>query len=141
MGSSCSSAIQSHNSRDVIPSHNSRNTTCLTPIPSHNLRDTFRATTQGTPTNPPFKSTARRLVDYNFSIKSPSCSSTNRLVGDTYRQALPAPRPPGAASSQTAWRVSRTARRTTPQNFISPQVPPGGTTLTARHMETRCPLF
>ena len=47
-GSSCSSAIPSHNSRDVILSHNSRNTTCLTPILSHNSGDTFRATTQGT---------------------------------------------------------------------------------------------
>ncbi|QCE14403.1 hypothetical protein DEO72_LG11g1403 [Vigna unguiculata] len=27
----------------------------LTPIPSHNSRDTFRATTQGTPTIPPLK--------------------------------------------------------------------------------------
>ncbi|QCE14574.1 hypothetical protein DEO72_LG11g1577 [Vigna unguiculata] len=47
--SSCSSAIPSHNSRDVILSHNPENATCLTPIPSHNSRDTFRATTQGTP--------------------------------------------------------------------------------------------
>ena len=39
--SSCSSAITSHNSRDFILSHNSRNVTCLTPIPSHNSRDTF----------------------------------------------------------------------------------------------------
>ncbi|QCD83070.1 hypothetical protein DEO72_LG2g3413 [Vigna unguiculata] len=54
-GSSCSSVIPSHNSRDVIPSHNSRNTTCLTPIPSHNSRDTFRGTTQGTPAIPPLK--------------------------------------------------------------------------------------
>jgi len=54
-GSSCSSAIPSHNSRDVILSHNSRNTTCLTPILSHNSRDTFRATTQGTLAIPPLK--------------------------------------------------------------------------------------
>ncbi|QCE03995.1 hypothetical protein DEO72_LG8g2027 [Vigna unguiculata] len=46
--SSCSSAIPSHNSRDAILNHNSRNVTCLTPIPSHNSKDTFRATTQGT---------------------------------------------------------------------------------------------
>jgi len=51
--SSCSSAISSHNSRDAILSHNSRNDTCSTPIPSHNSRDTFRATTQGTPANWP----------------------------------------------------------------------------------------
>ncbi|QCD90168.1 hypothetical protein DEO72_LG4g1123 [Vigna unguiculata] len=49
--SSCSSAIPSLNSKDVILSHSSRNATCLTPIPSHNSRDTFRATTQGTPTS------------------------------------------------------------------------------------------
>ena len=42
-------ANPSHKSRDAIPSHNSRNTTCLTPIPSHNSRDRFWATTQGTP--------------------------------------------------------------------------------------------
>jgi len=54
-GSSCSSAIPSHNSRDAIPSHKSRNTTCLTPIPSHNSRDTFRATTQGTPAISPLR--------------------------------------------------------------------------------------
>ena len=50
-----SSAIPSHNLRDVIPNHNSRNATCLTPIPNHNLRDTFRATTQGTPTSRPIR--------------------------------------------------------------------------------------
>ena len=54
-GFSCSSAIPSHNSRDVIPSLNSRNTTCLTPIPSHHSRDTFRARTQGTPATSPLK--------------------------------------------------------------------------------------
>jgi len=53
--SSCSSTIPSHNSRDVILSHNSRNATCLTPIPSHNSRDTFRATTQGIPASRPLK--------------------------------------------------------------------------------------
>jgi len=44
----CSSSISSHNSRDVIPSYNSRdailshnwsNVMCLCSIPSHNLRD------------------------------------------------------------------------------------------------------
>jgi len=53
--SSCSSAILSHNSRDVIPSHNSRNATCLTPILSHNSRDMFLATTKGTPASRPLK--------------------------------------------------------------------------------------
>ena len=37
----CSSAILSHNSRDVILSHNLRNAMCLSLIPSHNSRDTF----------------------------------------------------------------------------------------------------
>ena len=36
-----SSAVPSHNSRDVIRSHNSRNVTCLPSIPSHNSRDTI----------------------------------------------------------------------------------------------------
>jgi len=54
-GSSCSSAIPSHNSRDVILSHNSRNATCLTSISSHNSRDTFRATTQGIRSEPQLK--------------------------------------------------------------------------------------
>jgi len=48
--SSCS-AIPSHNSGDVISSHNLRNATWLTPIPSHNSRDTFQAITQGRPAN------------------------------------------------------------------------------------------
>jgi len=37
----CSSAIPSYNSKDVIPTHNSRNATCLPNIPSHNSRDTI----------------------------------------------------------------------------------------------------
>ncbi|QCD96727.1 hypothetical protein DEO72_LG6g1437 [Vigna unguiculata] len=37
--SSCSSAILSHNLRDAIPSHNSRNVMCLTLILSHNSRN------------------------------------------------------------------------------------------------------
>ncbi|QCE11375.1 hypothetical protein DEO72_LG10g2608 [Vigna unguiculata] len=53
--SSCSFAIPSQNSRDVILSHNSRNTTCLTLILSHNSRDTFRATTQGIRFEPQLK--------------------------------------------------------------------------------------
>jgi len=48
--------------------------------------------------------------------------------------------PPGAASSQTAWRVSCTARRAAPQKSISQQVPPGGITLTARRQSLSCPL-
>jgi len=45
----------SHNSRDVILSHNLRNVTCLTLIPSHNSRDIFWATNQGTSNKPIFK--------------------------------------------------------------------------------------
>ncbi|QCE03630.1 hypothetical protein DEO72_LG8g1655 [Vigna unguiculata] len=83
-GSSRSSAIPSHNSRDAILSHNSRNTTCLTPIPSHNSRDAIlshnsRNTTCLTP-----------IPSHNSRD-----TSINRLAGDTCRQALPAPRPPG----------------------------------------------
>jgi len=52
--SSCSSAI---------PSHNSRNATCLTPIPSPYSMDMFRATTQRTPASRPL-SYPRSLVDH-----------------------------------------------------------------------------
>ncbi|QCE15172.1 hypothetical protein DEO72_LG11g2181 [Vigna unguiculata] len=40
--------------------------------------------------------------------------------------------PPGAASFQTAWRVSRTARRTVPFKLFTQQRPPGGTASAAR---------
>ena len=60
--SSCSFAIPSHNSRDVISSQHSRITTCLTAIPSHNSRDMFRATTQGTLEGRPLRY-PRSLVD------------------------------------------------------------------------------
>jgi len=49
--------------------------------------------------------------------------------------------PPGAANSQTAWRVSRTARRTAPQKLSSLQVPPGGINLTARRPGSSDPLL
>ena len=49
---SCSSAILSHNSRDVIPSHNPRNVTCLSPIMSHNSRDIILShNSRNTPTS------------------------------------------------------------------------------------------
>jgi len=73
--SSCSSAISSHNSRDIIPSHNSENATCLTPILSHNSRDTFRATTQGTPASPPLRY-LRSLVDHASLIKHNQTDTT-----------------------------------------------------------------
>ncbi|QCE15012.1 hypothetical protein DEO72_LG11g2020 [Vigna unguiculata] len=83
-GSSCSSAIRSHNSRDAISSHNSRNTTCLTPFLSHNSRDTFRATTQGTPTSRPLRY-PRSLVDHaHHSKHNTNLLQQNRLAGDTY---------------------------------------------------------
>jgi len=61
---SCSSAIMSHNSRDVIMSHNSRNAMCLTPILSHNSRDTFRAITEGTLQLPHLYMYHQSLVDH-----------------------------------------------------------------------------
>jgi len=73
--SSCSSAIPSHNSRDVIPSHNLENATCLTPIPSHNSKDMFWATTQGTPTSQPLRY-LRSLIDYASQIKNQSIQYT-----------------------------------------------------------------
>ena len=52
MECSCSSAIPSHNSRDVISSHNSRNSMCLPTIPSHNSRDTVMShNSRNTPTS------------------------------------------------------------------------------------------
>ncbi|QCE11755.1 hypothetical protein DEO72_LG10g2992 [Vigna unguiculata] len=56
--SSCSPAIPSHNSRDDILSHNSRNTTCFNPYPepqlkgyvlSHNSRNTNNPTFEASP--------------------------------------------------------------------------------------------
>jgi len=67
--SSFSSAIPSHNSRDVILSHNSRNATCLTLIPSHNSRDTFQATTQGTLSKSLFKVSSKPCRPHTFQNK------------------------------------------------------------------------
>jgi len=61
--SSCSSTIPSHNSRDAILSHNSRNVRCLTPIPTHNSRDMFQVTTQGTLASRPSRY-PQSLVDH-----------------------------------------------------------------------------
>jgi len=99
--SSCSSAILSHNSRDVILGHNSRNATCLTLIPIHNSKDTFRGTTQGTSTPLRYQWS---LVDHaHQASKTQTCCSNiawrsswgakryplpDRLVGDAYHQAL-----------------------------------------------------
>jgi len=41
---SCSSAIPSHNSREIIPGHNPSNATCLTFILGHNPRNTSKPT-------------------------------------------------------------------------------------------------
>jgi len=94
--SSCSSVISSHSWRDAIPSHNSKNVTCLTPIPSHNSRDTFQATTQGTPASWPL-SYPRSLADH--AVIQAKYNSTSTI-------------PPGATHGapsifhfQTVWRV------------------------------------
>jgi len=68
-GSSCSSAILRHNSRDVILRHNSRNAMCLTPISSHKSRDTFRATTQGTYSKSTFKVSPKHYRSHTSKAK------------------------------------------------------------------------
>ncbi|QCD86584.1 hypothetical protein DEO72_LG3g1108 [Vigna unguiculata] len=95
-GSSCSSAIPSHNSRDAILSHNSRNTTCLTPIPSHNSRDTFRATTQGTPAIPPLSIT-KSIIDHAYRINNTN-TAVVKIVWRGTRTAR-------HCRFQTAWKV------------------------------------
>ena len=113
----CSSVITSHNSRDSIPSHNSRNTTCLTPISSHNSRDTFLATTQGTPASQPLKH-HQSLVDHahpkqakhlclsniaqRYSRVARCTTLSDRLAGDTCRKAPSAY--DATVSASIAWR-------------------------------------
>ncbi|QCD87816.1 hypothetical protein DEO72_LG3g2356 [Vigna unguiculata] len=64
------------------PSHNSRVSRVHPPSRATTQEMLFRATTQGIP-------------HHKFTRKTQSCSSINRLAGDTCRQALPAPRLPG----------------------------------------------
>jgi len=90
----CSSAIPGHNSKDVISSHNSRNTTCLTPILSNNSRDTFWATTQGIPASRPSRY-HQSIVDHVHQSRQ-----TTLLHGIAWCNTLGAKR----ISFQTAWR-------------------------------------
>ena len=106
-GSSCSSVIPSHNSRDVIQSHNSRNATCLNPILRHNSRDTFRATTQGTPESRPSRR-HHNLVGHAHSHKQSTFASP--ILLSAAHESL------GTTRFQTAWRGTRTARHHTPRN-------------------------
>jgi len=88
--SSCSSDIPRHNWRDVIPSHNSKNVTCLTPIPSHKSRNISKSTLE----------TSLKLVDHAHSkqTKHPC------FINIAWRYT------PGAIGLQTAWQGTRTAR-------------------------------
>ena len=135
---SCSSAILSHNSRDVISSHNSRNATCLTPIPSHNSRDTFRAITQGTSTSRPSRY-HRSLVDH-----APQCkkkhNSTVAISPDATLEVL------GEPCFQAAWQGTCAARRQAPLMLLicrlylaKPSSPPGAT-LSRAHCFYCCSL-
>jgi len=109
--SSCSSAIPSHNSRDVILSHNPRNATCLTLIPSHNLRNTFWATTQGTPASRPSRY-HQSLVDH----KHPK--QQNASLASALSPGL-APKLPSELRFQTAWLWTRTTRHHTPKDPLT----------------------
>jgi len=112
--SSCSSAILSHNSRGVISNHNSRNTTCLTPIPSHNSRDMFWATTQGTLASRPLRY-PRSLVDHAHPSKQKPKSAT-------------------AISPDAAHGGARAAMRQAPWNPLTLQPSLDRTSTTARHL-------
>jgi len=109
-GSSCSSTILSHHSRDVILSHNSMNATCLTPIPSHKSRDTFRAITQGTSNKPIFKVSPKH---YRSRTSKANKASTSTLSPGA------APEPPSETRFQTAWRGTRAARRQASQSTLT----------------------
>ena len=83
--SSCSSVIPGHNSRYVIPSHNWRNTTCFNPYPEPQLKEHQQSH---------LWSITKSLIDHAYRINNPRLQQQNRLAGDTYRQVLPASRPP-----------------------------------------------
>ena len=122
--SSCSYAISSHNSRDAILSHNSRNTTCSTPISSHNSRDTFWATTQGTLASRPLRY-LRSLVD-----DAPQSKQTHLLHGIPWHNVL------GAKRIRLPDRLAGDAYRQVPRtsDAIVLQLPPGGSIIVAtRH--------
>jgi len=104
----------------------------LTPIPSHNSRDTFWATTQGTLAILPLKH-HQKPCRSRLQNQQPKVA-TAKLLSEGHV-------PPGAASVQTAWRVTRTARHQAPLNHQLLQPPPGGTTYTTRRMHPRKPLI
>jgi len=111
---SCSSAILSHNSRDVILSHNSRNDTCLTLIPSHNSRNMFWATTQGTPVSQTSRH-HKNLVDHAHQSKqNPILLQQYRLALLLSRQANHAFKPPSRTIS-----VARCHACRLPSEFIA----------------------
>jgi len=79
---SCSSAIPSHNSRDVILSHNSRNVTCLPSILSHNSRDIV-------PSHNSRNIPASRPLRYHPKPCRPRTSKAFKFFSLHYRLALP----------------------------------------------------
>jgi len=78
---SCSSAIASHNSRDVISSHNSRNVTCLPSILSHNSRDMV-------PSNNSGNILARKSLRYHQSIVDHTHPKQTTIRPWSYRLTL-----------------------------------------------------
>ncbi|QCE11584.1 hypothetical protein DEO72_LG10g2817 [Vigna unguiculata] len=109
-GSSCSSTILSHHSRDVILSHNSRNATCLTPISSYKSRDTFRAITQGTSNKPIFKVSPKHCR---------SCTSKENKASTSALSPDAAPEPPSETRFQTAWQGTRAAKHQAPRSTLT----------------------
>jgi len=91
-------------------------------IPSHNPRDTFRATTQGTSSNPTFKY-HQNLVDHAHQKQTVTLPLHYRLALLLSRQAKYASRPPSGGH------VPLGAKRLCCHYL---QVSPGGTNLTAR---------
>jgi len=91
---SCSSTIPSHNSRDVILSHNSRNVTCLPFIPSYNSRDTIPSpNSRNTPASRSLRY-HQSLVDHTH-IQAHNSLSSALSLGIT-------PKPPSKNELQTA---------------------------------------
>jgi len=124
---SCSS-IPSHNSKDAISSHNSRNTTCLTPIPSQNSKDTFWATTQGRLARRPLRY-PRSLIDH-----APQSKQTHLLHSIAWRGVL------GARRIKLQDHLAGDAYRQAPRAFdaIVLQLPPGGSTIVAKRHDLCC---
>ena len=92
--SSCSSVIPSQ-TRDVIPSHNSRNAKCLTPISRYNSMDAFRAITQGTLISRPSRYHPS-LIDHTHPKQANTISDAAISFGVAHESlGLHASRPPG----------------------------------------------